>query len=117
MNAINGFRILAWCCVLALAALSLLPAEDMIRTGMPGLLEHLLAYAGTAAVAMAGYGRSQGGTRIIGLLWVYAGILELLQHFSPGRHPAMEDFAASALGAVCGALAVALLRHWFSWRA
>jgi VanZ family protein len=31
------------------------------------------------------------------------------QHFSPGRHPAIEDFAASALGALCGGLAIALL--------
>jgi hypothetical protein len=27
--------------------------------------------------------------------WVYAGILEYLQHFSPRRHPGIEDFAAS----------------------
>jgi VanZ family protein len=45
----------------------------------------------------------------IGGFWVYAGILEYLQHFSPGRHPAIEDFAASALGALCGGLAITLL--------
>jgi VanZ family protein len=50
--------------------------------------------------------------QIIGGFWVYAGILEYLQHFSPGRHPSIGDFAASALGALCGALAVALV--W--WR-
>jgi hypothetical protein len=44
--------------------------------------------------------------QIIGGFWVYAGILEYLQHFSPGRHPAIEDFAASALGALCGGLAI-----------
>ena len=47
--------------------------------------------------------------RIIGLFWVYAGLLEYLQHFSPGRHPAIEDFAASAFGAFAGGLAAALL--------
>jgi len=47
--------------------------------------------------------------QIIGGFWVYAGILEYLQHFSPGRHPAIADFAASALGALCGGLAIALL--------
>jgi VanZ family protein len=36
-------------------------------------------------------------------------ILEYLQHFSPGRHPSIADFAASALGAFCGGLASALL--------
>ena len=47
--------------------------------------------------------------QIIGGFWVYAGILEHLQHFSPGRHPSIADFAASVLGAMCGGLAIALL--------
>ena len=62
----------------------------------------------TAAIAVAGYQR-RGPLRIIGLFWVYAGLLEYLQHFSPGRHPAIEDFAASAFGAFAGGLAAALL--------
>ena len=102
-------RVLTWCCVILLAVLSLLPSQAMVRTGLPGRLEHFVAYAGSAAIAMAGYGASRGGMQIIGGFWVYAGILEYLQHFSPGRHPAIEDFAASALGALCGGLAIALL--------
>jgi hypothetical protein len=70
----------------------------MVRTGLPGRLEHFVAYAGSAAIAMAGYGMSRGGKQIIGGFCVYAAILEYLQHFSPGRHPAIGDFAASALG-------------------
>ena len=58
---------------------------------------------------MAGYGASRGIMRIISGFWVYAGILEYLQHFSPGRHPSIGDFVASALGALCGALAVTLV--------
>lgn len=104
-----SIRVLTWCCVILLAVLSLLPAQQMVRTGLSGRLEHFVAYAGSAAVAMAGYGASRGGMQIIGGFWVYAGILEYLQHFSPGRHPAIEDFAASALGALCGGLAIALL--------
>jgi VanZ family protein len=92
-----------------LAFLSLLPAQDIVRTGFPGPLEHFAAYAGSAAVAMAGYGLNRGATRVIGGFWLYAGILEYLQHFSPGRHPALVDFAASALGALCGGIAIALL--------
>jgi len=104
-------RVLTWCCVFLLAVLSLMPAQDMVRTGLPGELEHLVAYAGSAAIGMAGYGPSRGGVRVIGGFWVYAAILEYLQHFSPGRHPSLVDFAASALGALCGALAVAFLSH------
>jgi VanZ family protein len=105
---VTSLRILTWCCVILLAVLSLLPAQEMVRTGLPGRLEHFVAYAGSAAIAMAGCGASRG-MQIIGGFWVYAGILQYLQHFSPGRHPAIEDFGASALGALCGGLAIALV--------
>jgi VanZ family protein len=114
------FRILTWWCVIAMAVLSLLPAQEladlsllpaleMARTRLSPQLEHFLAYVGAGAIAMAGYGPSRGSMRIIGGLWMCAGTLEYLRHFSPGRHPSIEDFAASALGALCGGLAVALL--------
>jgi VanZ family protein len=109
----TSFRILTWFCVILLAVLSLLPAQDMVRTGIPGQIEHFVAYAGSASIAIFGYGR-RGVIRIVGLFWIYAGILEYLQHFSPGRHPSIADFAASALGAffggVVGAFLVRLLR-------
>jgi VanZ family protein len=104
----TSLRVLTWFCVALLAVLSLLPAQEMVRTGLPGRVEHFIAYAGSTAIAMAGYGASRGVTRIIGGFWVYAGILEYLQHFSPGRHPAIEDFGASALGALCGGLTIAV---------
>jgi VanZ family protein len=112
----TSLRVLTWCCVILLAVLSLLPTQAMVRTGLPGRLEHFVAYAGSAAVAMAGYGASRGSIQIIGSFWVYAGILEYLQHFSPGRHPSIGDFAASALGALCGGLVIAVLwRCVFVW--
>ena len=107
----TSLRVLTWCCVILLAVLSLLPAQQMVRTGLPGRLEHFVAYAGSAAISMAGYGASRGGMQIIGGFWVYAGILEYLQHFSPGRYPAIEDFAASALGALGGGFVIALVRR------
>jgi hypothetical protein len=81
---VAALRVLTWCCVLLLAVLSLLPTQQMVRTGLPGRLEHFVANAGSAAIAMAGYGGSRGGMQIIGGFWVYAGILEYLQQFSPG---------------------------------
>jgi hypothetical protein len=59
-------RVLTWCCVILLAVLSLLPAEEVVPTELPGRLEHFVAYAASAAVAMAGYGVSRGGMQIIG---------------------------------------------------
>jgi hypothetical protein len=39
-----------WVCVGLLSLLSLLPGQDMVRTGFPGPLEHFAAYAGSGAV-------------------------------------------------------------------
>jgi VanZ family protein len=117
----SSLRFLTWGCVVLLGFLSLLPAQDVARTGLPGQFEHFAAYAVSATVAMAGYGLNRGNFRVIGWFWIYAGALEYLQHFSPGRHPALEDFAASALGALFGGLAIVLLWRWryalLGWRA
>jgi VanZ family protein len=109
-----SLRLLTWVCVVILAILSLLPAQDMVRTGLPGELEHFAAYFGSGAIAMAAYGLKRRAIRVIGCLWLYAGVLEYLQHFSPGRHPSVEDFAASAAGALCGGIAVLLLWRRYS---
>src|SRR5260370_40112186 len=103
-----SLRLLTWACVVLLGVLSLMPLEEIeaVRTDLPGQIEHIIAYTGSTAVAMAGYGLSRGAARIIGCVWLYAAILEYLQNFSPGRNPALADFAASAFGALCGGVAV-----------
>lgn len=103
-----ALRIATLFCIILLAALSLMPEDDMVRTGLPGRLEHFIAYMGAAATTMGGYRDRYGTVGVISFYWVYAGILEYLQQFSAGRHPSVWDFAASALGALCGALAIAL---------
>jgi hypothetical protein len=61
----TSIRFLTWVCVALLAILSLLPAQDMVRTGLPGELEHFAAYAGSGAIAMAGYGLERGPMRVL----------------------------------------------------
>jgi VanZ family protein len=118
--AIAVLRALTWCGVILLAVLSLFPGQDlaalslvpimkMVRTTLPAPVEHFVAYAWVAAIATAAYIPSRVGVRIIGGLCVYAGILEYIRHFSPGRHPSLGKFAGSVLGALCGGLAVVLL--------
>src|SRR6516162_1563762 len=112
----TSLRILTWCCIVFLAVLSLLPGQmlaalRLVRTVLPGPLEHFVAYAGVTAIAMAAYGPSQGGVLIIGGLSVYAGMLENVRHFSPGRHPSIGKFTGSVLGVVCAGLAIVLLRR------
>jgi hypothetical protein len=88
---------------------SMLPAQEMVRTGLPGQLEHFVAYGGSATIATAGSGLNRGGKRIVGCSWIYSGFLEYLRHFSSGGHPSIEHFGASMLGASSGGLTVALL--------
>ena len=91
------FRPAAWGCVILLAVLSLLPAEEMVRTGLDGHIEHATAYAGTAFLIGWNY-PTWGWKPIATALVMYAGALELLQNLSPGRHPAVLDWLASSAG-------------------
>ncbi len=99
----------AWACVAALAVLSLLPREDMVRTGAAGWMEHAVAYAGTMAMFAMGHRARLGLLRPAIALSAYAALLELAQHLSPGRSPALRDALAGAAGAILAALAARAL--------
>ena len=81
---------------MVIAVLSLLPADAMVRTGIDG--QHFIAYAGTMLIAGFGY-----VLKMVALC-AYAGVLEILQNFSPGRHPSFLDFMASSSGVLAGGL-------------
>lgn len=70
-----GVRMAAWSCVGLIAVLALLPAEEMLGISLGGHIEHAI---------------------------VYAGVLEWLQHFAPGRHRALADWLASSVGVLIG---------------
>ena len=106
-------RVSAWLSVALLGVLSWLPASKMgmrpsESIGLPGYIEHLFAYFGTAAVLTLAYPRSPR-LRLVGGLIVYAAVLELGQLYVPGRAAQGIDWAAGALGAVLGVLAVTRL--------
>ena len=92
-----------WLCVIALCILSLTPADEMVRTDLGGRDEHVLAYAVTALLLGLAYSDRTYGLALAGSgLVAYGGALELLQHFSPGRSPAVVDWFASSVGAGIG---------------
>jgi VanZ family protein len=110
------FRLAAPCCLVLLTVLSWLPADEMIRTGVDGRIEHFSAYLSTTIFVLAAYMPRLRAGNLTALLIGYAGILELGQYFSPGRHPSLFDFAASSLGVTAGA-ALFHLAHQVSRRA
>jgi hypothetical protein len=52
----TSLRFLTWVCVVLLAVLSLMPAEkiEAVRTDLPSQVEHIIACAGSTAIAVAG---------------------------------------------------------------
>lgn len=106
---VASLRLAAWGCVGLLAVLSLLPAEEMVRTSLGGHVEHAMAYAGTALLARLGYREHKAGWAVLALV-TYVGALEYLQHFSAGRSPAVEDWLAGSIGVLIGSGTA----HWGS---
>ena len=103
-------RVAAAACFVTLGALSLLPAIAMTRTDFGGLSEHVVAYLGTTLVTgMAFRVRPTLGAQCAFLI-LYAAVLELLQHFAPGRTPAAADFVAGAAGVALGSACLWIAR-------
>ena len=108
------FRALTWCAVIALAILSWTPGDYMIRPGWGHHLEHVSAYLDIERGCLAGLrapdrlhpGREHcfAGTR---------GSWRSVRIGSPGRTPAFDDFAASAIGTLFG---VTLTWLWLTYR-
>jgi VanZ family protein len=89
--------------LIALALLSLLPADSIHRTELGGHGEHLLAYGGTALV-FGIRARQRTWVALLTTLMVYAALLETLQQFTPGRTSQISDFLYSAAGLSLGFL-------------
>ena len=104
-------RLLGWAtwCVIVIAILSLTPGDEMVRTGAPSVLEHFVAYAGAAFIAMLGYQRCVSRFQIVALLIACAGLLELVQLWIPERHSQAVAFVFSAAGVMAGS---AIVRLW-----
>jgi hypothetical protein len=96
-------RLASWMCVVLLAVLSLVPGDMLVRTGAPGIAEHVIAYGATAALFTLAY---PAVGRIQLMLWLvgYAAVLEIAQAYVPGRHATLYDFTGGVGGVVLGCL-------------
>jgi VanZ family protein len=97
----------------SVALASLVPGTYRPTTGLlPDALEHTLAYlvlGFIAAEAMAGKFKAW---HIVIALVAFTGALELCQIPIPRRQCSLDDFLASASGAVAGVTLAALLRYF-----
>jgi len=105
-------RLGAWCAIVTIGVLSLLPTE--MRPPLPGSghLQHVAAFLITVTLFSLGYPR-RSPIVIIALFSTYAASLEIAQHFAPGRHPAILDWIFGSLGVLIGAVvATLIMRLW-----
>ena len=102
MNVLTIARVIGLFCVLAIIVLSLVPGVDRPHTGLPGKVEHFIAYCSTGTLFALGFW-SIGSRVVIALgLTLLAGLMEILQMWVPGRHPAIADAVASSMGGLVG---------------
>jgi VanZ family protein len=88
--------------VATIILLSIVPAQDRPKTGVPGHYEHLFAYFVTAFVLAIGYSDRAARVRLAVFMVVLSGALELLQLWIPGRHSELIGFLGSSSGAALG---------------
>jgi VanZ family protein len=88
----------AWLLVVAITILSVVPSTSRPITPAAHELEHFLIYLATGLVFGIGYPRSPW-TLAIGLV-TFAGAIEFVQLFIPGRHARLSDFTIDSV-AVC----------------
>ncbi|MEP9355258.1 VanZ family protein [Xanthobacter sp. KR7-65] len=105
---------------LVIIVLSLLPGEERPHTGFSGNVEHFVAYAGTAGITALGFAGPAVSAIVLGFS-AASGLFEIAQLFIPGRTSGLDNWFASTLGALAGALAARrvaapLLALWFARR-
>ena len=101
-------RVAAAGAAVVIAVASLSPQLPAIETGFGDKLDHLAAYLVLSLLVGLGWSERFVPSVIVGAAVGFGGLLELLQHFSPGRQANWADFMVNSLGALAG-LALAML--------
>ncbi len=103
---------------LAVIAVSLLPRADMPGHGHVDKVAHFVAYFGMGS--MAWYAMPALRLRLLAAVSAVGlgGLLEVVQHFIPGRSASSADAAVNTLGVAVGVAAAAALAprivHWIT---
>ncbi len=93
-------RLIAWALLATAIVFTVVPAHLRPVTGAPSAIEHLAMFFLIGSAFAFGYSRSD--YPLCGAAIAFAGSLELLQLFVPGRHARLSDFVIDELSAVIG---------------
>ena len=98
-------------CLLFISFYSLIPQTERVETGVPGKLEHVLAYSVTGFLLGLSFRSKKGPLLAVVILSSLASLLEFLQQWAPGRHPRVSDAIVGAGAGALGAVVAAGLRR------
>jgi hypothetical protein len=105
-------QIVAWMLSATIVILSVVPPSLRPETSVPHQFEHLLIFAATGAAFGLGY--DVGLALLLFQLAGFAGAVEIVQLFVPGRHGRLTDFVVDATS-ICAAAAVgSIVRRGFT---
>src|SRR5215510_3559111 len=97
----------AWLLVVAITVLSVVPSTSRPITPAAHDVEHFLIYLATGSAFGLGYPRGPL-TLAMGLV-AFAGPVEFVQLFIPGRHSRLSDFMIDAVAVCLGVMVSYLL--------
>jgi VanZ family protein len=100
-------RIAAWSLATLIVALSVVPPGLRPETPAPHDLEHFMIFWATGAMFRLGYSLQSGLLAI--LFVIFAGCVEIIQLFAPGRHARLSDFLVDALAMFIGLISASLV--------
>jgi uncharacterized membrane protein YgdD (TMEM256/DUF423 family) len=100
--ASRAYQLFSWAAIAGIAILSLVPGELRPQTGVSHYFEHFIAYSITAVALTLAYRDRIGALGLLVGIVLYAGTLETLQLWVPGRAARISDFGASSLGGLVG---------------
>ncbi len=95
-------RVLAWFSLAAIVVLSVVPLGLRPHVMTDKHHEHFFAYLASGCCYALGYQRPPHMLATGVMLTVVSAVLEVIQHWIPGRTPGLGDWLASSLGAWCG---------------
>lgn len=93
---------LGWLAGIAIVVLSVVPGNERPHTGLPGYMEHVIAYLITSTLFTLAHPTRRNSAIVAVALSLLAGAMEILQLYIPGRHSSFDDFAVSSVGAIIG---------------
>ena len=100
-------RTLAWLLVAAITALSIVPPGSRPVTSAPNFLEHFAVFLVTGMALCLGY-RDRKAV-VSAFLLMFAGCIEFVQLWIPGRHSRLSDLLINSAGVLVGIVAIALV--------